>query len=72
MRRIFWFQNSSTFKESKKLKKMTKMTMFLVVIGVHISKKISKIKGISLQESDNLLIDCFREGMMTIRKNKRH
>lgn len=50
----------------KSVGKTLSLLTLLVTISKYLSERISKEKGISLEEAENIVVDCVKDGMKTI------
>lgn len=63
-----------SFKRSKKAKvkamgKTLDLLTLLVAISKCLAEKLSEEKGIDLEEAENIVVDCLKDGLGTIGKN---
>lgn len=50
----------------KAVGKTLSLLMLVVAISKCLSERISKEKGVSLEEAENIVVDCIKDGMKTI------
>lgn len=51
----------------KTIGKTFNLLILLVPISKLLAEKISKEKGVSMSEAENIVTDCIREGMKTVK-----
>lgn len=52
----------------KAIGKTLNLMTLLVVISKCLAERISKEKGVSLDEAENIVVDCIKDGMKTVKE----
>ena len=52
----------------KAVGKTLNLMTLLVAVSKCLSERISKEKGVSLKEAEDIVVDCIKDGMKTVKK----